>query len=83
MDLLSCIPEIARMEERHIIDNISNIRKYFSDEILKEYPILLARSQNADKAHFYLNLYLGLSKEDFNEIIKKFPLITTAEVRDL
>jgi hypothetical protein len=80
LDLLCCTPELAKMEERHVLDNIPTIRKYFTEEILKEYPVLLARAQNADKSQFYLNLYLGVTKEDFNDIIKRFPILLTAEV---
>jgi hypothetical protein len=80
LDLLSCIPEIAKMQESKVINNISLIRKYFNHEILKEYPILLARVQNADKVNFYLNLYFDLSKEDFNELVKRFPILLSADV---
>ena len=68
------------MQERKVIDNITLIRKYFNDEILKEYPILLTRVQNAEKVQFYLNLYFNLSKEDFIELVKRFPILLSAEV---
>jgi histone acetyltransferase (RNA polymerase elongator complex component) len=80
LDILCCIPEIARIEERNICQNIEIVRKYFSDDILKQYPLLITSAHNAEKVLFYLNLYLEMSREEFTELIKKFPILLTAEV---
>ncbi len=80
LDILICIPEITRMELRNVINNIKTIRKYFSDDILKEYPILITKSDNSEKVQFYMNLYVDMSLEEYIDLVKKFPLLLMANV---
>jgi hypothetical protein len=87
LDLITCAPDIAKLDPRKVNLNIVRLRDYLklSNEEFKnfllEYPIVLSGFKNIEKIEFYMNLYLEMSKEEFFDLVKRYPLLLISDVK--
>jgi hypothetical protein len=91
-EILACIPNIVELTEETVLENINKIKNIFKftdgdkdnnslNNFLSAYPILVTNiSPDMPKIEFYFNLYLGISKTQFQEFIESFPLLVTVNV---
>jgi hypothetical protein len=88
LETLSCISNVVDKKEKEILDNLTNLRKFYNDysneQIMKlifDYPIIITNMcKDMDKVIFYFNLYLEISKDNFYKLVDKFPLLLIVEV---
>jgi hypothetical protein len=86
LDILSCIPEIAKLEPKKVLLNLKHIKDYLQceqtkvNQFLIDYPTVIANYRNIERIEFYMNLYFEMSKEEFTTLLNRFPLLFTADV---
>ena len=84
---MACIPNIIELPINKIEQNIESVENLFKldkenlKSILIDYPFLISKlSSDLTKVEFYFKLYLEMSKEEFINLAKQFPLLLTSTV---
>jgi hypothetical protein len=86
LDILSCIPEITKLEPKKVTINIKRLRDYLklSEEdfikLVVEYPTIIANYKNIERIEFYMHLYFEMTKEEVYNMVMRFPLLLIADV---
>lgn len=87
-EIIASQPYLLHMSKTDILDKINYLKKEFDinneqlKEIIFDYPITLTLQYSSQAAaiYDYLNVYLNLSKEEFNTIIRSNPAIISVDV---
>jgi hypothetical protein len=85
LDILTCIPEIVKIEPKKVCLNIKQLKAYLRpDDLIKliiDYPIVIPNYKNIERIEFYMNLYFEMNKDEFYNMVMKFPLLLIADVK--
>lgn len=87
-DIIACVPDLINLtfeqikENFDLICNFLNLDKKLVNNLILEYPSILAKSNpnTFKKIELYFNIYLGFEKTDLRLLIQKNPLLFNIDV---